>query len=198
MILIGGTIKIQAKSDTFKFGKSNKSGKAEINVILALLGKKYSGNENLIIQHIVGKKKNKESLNMKHLGEALHNYQNASKDTNDFVKQFKLLSSEERIAVLDAIKKRNTIRDKDCKEYNKECASHRQLVTIGETQLEKLTRIHDFMVLDKRSMLHKWTDPTQKFSQKQKNRLSKKDKKALKKEYRKSKKTKKNNMQNEN
>ena len=49
------------------------------------------------------------------------------------------------------------------------------------------------MVLDKRSMLHKWTNPTQKFSQKQKNRLSKKEKKDFRKEHRRSKKNKERN-----
>ena len=190
MIQIGGTIKVQVQSNNFKFGKSNKSGKAEIKVIMAILGDKYSRDENLIIEYITSKRKDKSKLNMKHVSEVVHNYQFASKETSNFVKDFKLLNRSQREKVLLAIRERNIRRDKDCREYNKECAYHRELVNIGETQLEKLTRIHDFMVLDKRSMLHKWTNPTQKFSQKQKNRLSKKEKKALKKEHRKSKKNK--------
>jgi len=190
MIQIGGTIKIQLKGVDFKWGKSNKSGKAEIKVIMALLGDKYSRDENLIIEHITSKKKDKGKLNMKQVSEAVHNYQFASKEASNFVKDFKLLNRSHREKVLVAIRERNIKRNEDCREYNKECEYHRQLVSIGETQLEKLTRIHDFMVLDKRSMLHKWTNPTQKFSQKQKNRLSKKEKKDFRKEHRRSKKNK--------
>lgn len=191
MIQQGGTIKIQIKNKKFVFGKSNKSGKAEEKVLMELLGNKFSNDQNLVIEYIT-KKKADSKINLKILSEAIHNYQYASKETSDFVKQFKSLDKLKRERVLDAIRQRNIKRDKDCKQYNKECASHRDLVNIGEIQLEKLTRMHDFMSLDKRSKLHKWTDPTQKFSQKQKNRLSKKEKKELKKHYRKSRKVKNN------
>ena len=195
MILIGGTLSIDTKKDKLVFGKCNRSGKAEKAVVMALLGDLYSGNEELIILHIVSSKSKKpiNKKNLKGLGEIVHNYQNSSKENSDFVEQFKRLSASQREKVLDAIIIRNRKRDEDCKAYKQECGHHRELVNIGEKQYEKLENIHSMMRLDPRSKLHMWSNPRMKFTDKQKNRLSKKEKKELKKQHKKSKKKKSSN-----
>ena len=188
MIQIGGTLQISLKKNKLCFGKTNRSGKAEKQVILALLANRYMGDEERIIEHIVTSKGRKSinKKNLKGIGEIIHNYQFASKENSDFVNQFKSLNKLERNNVLDAIQMRNIKRDEDCKAYDVECSNHRELIDIGVKQYEKLERIHSMMELDPKSKLHLWTDPTIKFTEKQKTRLSKKEKKELRKEHRKS------------
>lgn len=194
MIQIGGTVNISLKKNKLVFGKSNRSGKAEKQVILALLADNYMGDEEKIIEHILTSKGRKtiNKKNLKIIGEILHNYQYSSKENSDFVIQFKLLSKLQREAVLHSIQMRNIKRDEDCKAYEVECSNHRELVDIGIKQYEKLERIHSMMELDPKSKLHLWSDPTIKFTEKQKTRLSKKEKKNMRKEQRKSLKKKSN------
>ena len=184
MIHVGGSFNIILKNGDFKWGKSNKSGKAEIRVILALLGDRYSRNVNLIIEHIKRITFRDRPVSEAAISKAVHNYQYGSKDSSNFVRDFKLLSGPQREEVLKAIEERNEIRRADCRAHNKKCASaargtappqtasHMGLVIIGETQLKKLTkihnvlerqkRIHDFTLLDRHSRLHKWTNLTSK------------------------------------
>jgi len=183
MIQLGGTNSINLKNNKLGFGKSNRSGNAEKQIILALLSDKYYGDEELIIEHIITSRGIKyiNKSNLHGIGEIIHNYQFMSKHNSDFVIQFKSLNREQRECVLDAITNRNNKRDDDCKSYEIECVSHRDLVNIGKKQYEKLEGIHSMKLLDSRSKLHLWCDPTIKFTDKQKNRLSKKEKKQLKK-----------------
>ena len=194
-IQIGGGINIVLKTNKLKFGKCNRSGKAEKDLVIALLSPKYGNDEHAIIYHILTSKGRKSinTKNLKGIGEIVHNYQNSSKENSDFVVQFINLSPTDRENVLNKINLRNKKRDEDCKAYNVECSDHRELVDIGVKQLEKLQRIHDLKMLNSQSKLHMWIDPTRKFSQKQKNRLSKKEKKELKKQHAKQRKSKKKN-----
>ena len=88
---------------------------------MALLGDLYSGNEELIILHIVSSKSKKpiNKKNLKGLGEIVHNYQNSSKENSDFVEQFKRLSAPLREKVLDAILVRNKSEMKTAKHTKK-------------------------------------------------------------------------------
>lgn len=183
MIHVGGSFNIILKNGDFKWGKSNKSGKAEIKVIMALLGDTYSRDVNLIIEHIKSRTLRGRPKSTSDISLAVHNYQYGSKDSSNLVYDFKLLSGSQREKVLKAIEERNEIRRADCRAHNKICASaargtapqaasHMGLVIIGETQLKKLTkihnvlerqkRIHDFTLLDRHSRLHKWTNLTSK------------------------------------
>ena len=189
MIQIGGTINIQLKKEQFKFGKSNYTGKSERNVIMALFNEIYGKDEDAIIRHILNSKNKKINLsNLKGIAEVVHNYQFSSKEVSDFVIVFKSLNSSNREEVLKQIDIRNKRRDEDCKSYTVEDPSHRELVNIGINQYKKLERIHDLIELSKESRLHTWLSPTPIIK---KNRLSKKEKKALKKQALKEKKSKK-------
>ena len=183
MIHLGENLSINFKNNILSFGRSNRSGNSEKQIILALLSDKYYGDEEQIIYHIISSRSNKpiNKSNIAGIGGIIHNYQFMSKDTSDFVIQFKLLPIEHREKVLYTILNRNKKRDEDCKSYDEECPHHRSLVNIGIKQYEKLEGIHSMMILDIRSKLHLWKDPTIKFTEKQRTRLSKKEKKQLKK-----------------
>ncbi len=189
MIQIGGTINIQLKQEKFKFGKGNYTGKSEKNVIMALFYEIYGKDEDSIIRHILNSKNKKVDFsNLKGISEIVHNYQFSSKEVSDFVIIFKSLSSSSREEVLKQIDTRNKRRDEDCRSYTVEDPAHRALVDVGINQYKKLERIHDLLELPKESRLHSWLSnkPIKK-----KNRLSKKEKKAVKKQALKEKKSKK-------
>ena len=86
------------------------------------------------------------------------------------------------------IDNRNKRRDEDCKSYSYEDPAHRELVNIGINQYKKLERINDLLKLPNDSRLHRWISPKPIIK---KNRLSKKEKKALKKQSYKERKSKK-------
>lgn len=191
MIQIGGTINIQVNKNKFKFGKGNFTGRSEKNVIMALFKELYKKDEDAIINHILNSKNKKiNTSNLKGISEIVHNYQFSSKETSDFVITFKSLNSSNREEVLKQLNTRNNRRDEDCKSYTLEDPAHRALINVGIKQYQKLERINDLMELSKESRLHRWLSPTPII---RKNRLSKKEKKALKKEKRKSKKKKTKN-----
>ena len=189
MIQIGGTIDIQLKKEKFKFGKGNYTGRSEKNVIMALFYEIYGKDEDSIIRHILNSKNKKINMsNLKGIAEIVHNYQFSSKEVSDFVIVFKSLNSSSREEVLKQIEIRNNRRDEDCKSYTVEDPAHRALVDVGINQHQKLQRIHDLLELPKESRLHSWLSPKPIIK---KNRLSKKEKKALKKQALKEKKSKK-------
>ena len=183
-----GTIDIQLKKKNLNLGKRHYMGRSEKNVMMALFYENMA-NEDLIIKHILNSKNKKlNTSNLKGIAEIVHNYQFASKEVSDFVIVFKSLSSLGRQEVLKQIDIRNQRRDEDCKSYTVEDPAHRALVDVGINQYQKLERIHDLLELPKESRLHKWLSPTSIIK---KNRLSKKEKKALKKQALKEKKSKK-------
>ena len=194
MIQIGGTINIQLNKQKFKFGKGNFTGKSEKNVIMALFKEIYNKDEDAIIKHILNSKSKKiNESNLKGVAEIVHNYQFSSKEVSDFVLVFKSLNSHNRQEVLNRINIRNIRRDEDCKTYTVEDPSHRELVNIGIKQYEKIKRINDLIELPRESRLHRWLSPTSIIK---KNRLSKKEKKALKKQASKEKKSRKKGSKN--
>lgn len=189
MIQVGGTIDIQLNKKKFKFGKGNFTGRSERNVILALFKELYDKDEDSMIMHILNSKNKKINLlNLKGISEIVHNYQFSSKEVSDFVIVFKSLNNSNRNEVLNQIDNRNKRRDEDCKSYSYEDPAHRELVNIGINQYKKLERINDLLKLPYDSRLHRWISPKPIIK---KNRLSKKEKKALKKQSYKERKSKK-------
>ena len=189
MIQIGGTINIQLNKQKFKFGKGNYTGKSEKNVIIALFKELYNKDEDAMIRHILNSKNKKINLsNVKGISEIVHNYQFSSKEVSDFVVVFKSLNRSNRNEVLKQIDIRNKKRDEDCKSYTIEDSSHRELVIIGIKQYQKIERINDLLELPQQSRLHRWISEKPIIK---KNRLSKKEKKALKKQAAKERKSKK-------
>ena len=192
-IQLGGTIDIELKKNKFKFGKGNYTGRSEKNVIIALFKQLYGKDEDAIIRHILNSKNKKiNESNIKGISEIIHNYQFSSKENSDFVNVFKTLNSKNREEVLKQINIRNERRDEDCKSYTEEDPAHRELVSIGIKQYKKLERIHDLIELPKESKLHMWLSPKPIIK---KNRLSKKEKKALRRQALKEKKKSKKNRE---
>ena len=190
MIQIGGTLIIDFKKDKYKFGKTNFTGRGDKNVIMALFFNLYGKDENQIINHILQlKNKPIDKSNLEGISKIIHNFQLGSKENSDFVKIFKTLSSSQRSEVLKQIKIRNNKRKEDLESYTVIDKGHKELLDVGLKQHQKLLRIHELLDIPEESRLH-----TYLFSKpiKNKNRLSKKEKKMLKKQQRKSKKKSKN------
>lgn len=186
MIQIGGTLTIDLKKDKYKFGKTNFTGKGDKNVIMALFLNLYGKDEHQIINHILNSKNSTiEKTDLSGISKIIHNFQLGSKENSDFVKIFKTLPSSQRSEVLKQIKLRNNKRKEDLESYTVIDKGHKELFDVGLKQYEKLLRIHELLDIPEESRLH-----TYLFSKpiKNKNRLSKKEKKMLKKQQRKSKK----------